>query len=160
MKFHTKRKHMIDIIFPIALFVVFALSALTVLLLAARIYRFTTENSALNYTARTGLSYISEKIHQNDVGGQVAIGELNGQEALVMLQEYDGTKYYTYIYVYDNELRELFIKEDAKTELNAGTSIMEIRDFSMEQQKEGLFRFTCTDQNDQTYSILVTVRSR
>lgn len=160
MKFRTKQKHMIDVIFPIALFVIFALSALTVLLLAARIYRFTTENSALNYTARTGLSYISEKIHQNDAGGQVKIGELDGREALVMTQEYDDTKYYTYIYAYDNELKELFMKENAKAELSAGTSIMEIRGFSMEQQEEGMFRFTCTDQNDQTDSILVAVRSR
>lgn len=160
MKFGTKRKHMIDVIFPIALFAVFALSALTVLLLAARIYRYTTENSAMNYTARTGLSYISEKIHQNDVGGQIEIGELHGRDALVMTQEYEDTKYYTYIYVYDNELKELFIKENARAELKAGTSIMEIQDFSMEQQEENLFRFTCTDQNDQTDSVMVTVRSR
>lgn len=160
MKFRTKQKHMIDVIFPIALFVIFALSALTVLLLAANIYRFTTENSALNYTARTGLSYISEKIHQNDVGGRIEIGELEGREALVMTQEYGDTKYCTYIYAYDNELRELFMKENAKAELSAGTSIMEVQDFSMKQQDEGIFRFTCTDQNDQTDSILVTVRSQ
>ncbi len=160
MKLGTKQKHMIDVIFPIALFVIFALSALTVLLLAARIYRFTTENSALNYTARTGLSYISEKIHQNDVDGQIEIGELDGQEALIMTQEYEDTKYYTYIYAYDNELRELFMKEDARAELSAGTSIMEIQGFSMEQKDEGVFRFICTDQNNQTDSILVAVRSQ
>lgn len=159
MKFRTKRKHMIDVLFPIALFVVFALSALTVLLLAARIYRSTTENSALNYTARSGLSYISEKIHQNDVDGQVAIGELEGQEALVMTQEHDDIKYYTYIYAYDNALRELFIKEGAKVELSTGMPILKIQGFSMEQQEEGLFRFTCTDMNGQTDSVLAAVKS-
>ena len=76
MRFRTKRRHMIDFLFPVALFFVFALSALTVLLLAARIYQSTTENSSLNYTSRTGLSYISEKIHQNDLGGHVSIGIL------------------------------------------------------------------------------------
>ena len=48
MKFRTKQKHMIDFIFPISLFFIFALCALTVLLFAARIYRSTTENSSLN----------------------------------------------------------------------------------------------------------------
>ena len=86
MRFHTKRKHMIDYLFPIALFFVFALSALTVLLLAARIYQSTTENSSLNYTSRTSLSYISEKIHQNDMDGKVTIGSFDGCDALIMEQ--------------------------------------------------------------------------
>ena len=66
MKFRTRQKHIIDFIFPVALFFVFALCALTVLLLSARIYQSTTDSSSRNYTARTGLSYVSEKIHQND----------------------------------------------------------------------------------------------
>ena len=66
MRFRLKQRHMIDFLFPVALFFVFALSALTVILLATQIYRSTTENSSLNYTARTSLSYISEKVHQND----------------------------------------------------------------------------------------------
>ena len=74
MKFQRKQKHMVDLIFPVSLFFMFALCAVTVLLLAARIYQSTTEHSSLNYTARTGLSYISEKIHQNDRNGQIRIG--------------------------------------------------------------------------------------
>ena len=66
---------MIDFLFPVALFFVFALSALTVILLAARIYQSTTESSSLNYTARTSLSYINEKIHQNDCDGAVYLDE-------------------------------------------------------------------------------------
>ena len=50
MRFHTQRKHMIDFLFSVALFFVFALSALIVILLAARIYQSTTEHSSLNYT--------------------------------------------------------------------------------------------------------------
>ena len=60
MRFRMKRNHMIDFLFPVALFFVFALSALTLILLAARIYQSTTENSSLNYSSRTCLSYISE----------------------------------------------------------------------------------------------------
>ena len=53
MGFRLKRRHMIDFIFPIALFFVFALSALTLILLSARIYQSTTENSSLQKKART-----------------------------------------------------------------------------------------------------------
>ena len=110
MKFRTKQKHMIDFIFPISLFFIFALCALTVLLFAARIYRSTTENSSLNYSARSGLSYISEKIHQNDADGNILVGELCGETALIMEQTYKDSVYYTYIYSYEGALRELYIK--------------------------------------------------
>ena len=45
MQSRTKRKHMIDFLFPTALFFVFALSALTVILIAARIYHVLTLRS-------------------------------------------------------------------------------------------------------------------
>ena len=49
MGFRLKRRHIIDFLFPIALFFVFALSALTLILLAAGIYQSTTERSSLRY---------------------------------------------------------------------------------------------------------------
>ena len=84
MRFQIKRKHMIDFLFPVALFFVFALSALATILLAARIYQDTTEHSALNYTSRTSLPYISEKLHQNDFDGTVSLGSFDGCDAIVM----------------------------------------------------------------------------
>ena len=66
MRFQSREHHIIDILFPISLYFVFTVSALTVLLLATNVYRTTTENSALNFNANTSLSYITEKIHQND----------------------------------------------------------------------------------------------
>lgn len=159
MKFHTKRKHMIDIIFPVSLFFLFALSAFTILLLAARIYQSTTEYAVMNDTARTSLAYVSEKIHQNDVSGCVEITELDGTEALRLEQNYEGGSYYTYIYVYEDTLRELFVKKDAEANPAFGTKILEVRDFSMEQKEENLLQFTCTDRSGQKESVFVAVRS-
>lgn len=159
MKYRTKQKHMIDLIFPVALFFVFALCALTVLLLSARIYQSTTENSSRNYTAGTGLSYISEKIHQNDIDGGIQIGKFDGHDALILTQTDQGVSYSTYIYAYKNELKELFLKEDTLAAPSAGTTILEIEDFSMEQLSDSLFRFRCTDQKEQTASIVVSIRS-
>lgn len=159
MKLRTKRKHIIDFIFPIALFVVFALCALTVLLLAARIYRSTTENSSLNYTSRTALSYISEKIHQNDVNGDVFFGKLDEKPALVMKQTYNDAVYYTYIYAYNKELKELFIKGDTSAEPASGKTIMEVDEFTIEKAGENLLRFRCIDKNQQEDSIIVAIKS-
>lgn len=160
MRFRTKRQHMIDFLFPVALFFVFALSALTVLLLAARIYQSTTENSSLNYTSRTSLSYISEKIHQNDQGGKITVGTFDGCEALIMEQATGEDTYYTYIYANDKELKELFIKDGAPAKASSGRTILEIRDFSMEQIADNLLRFSCTDKKNQTASTVIGIRSK
>lgn len=45
MRFERSRKHMIDFIFPLTLLLVFAVSALIVLLLSARIYAAQTEQA-------------------------------------------------------------------------------------------------------------------
>ena len=44
MRFQTRQRHVIDLVFPIALFFVFAASALVVLILAADIYASTTNH--------------------------------------------------------------------------------------------------------------------
>lgn len=159
MRFRTQRKHMIDFLFSVALFFVFALSAVIVILLAARIYQSTTENSSLNYTSRTSLSYISEKIHQNDLDGAVYIGSFDGYEALVMEQNIDDVTYYTYIYACNNELKELFTSGDSGIKASSGQTILEIQDFSMEQLSDSLFKFSCTDQNSQQASTMIAIRS-
>lgn len=159
MRFRTQRKHMIDFLFSVALFFVFALSALIVILLAARIYQSTTENSSLNYTSRTSLSYISEKIHQNDLDGAVYIGNFDGYEALVMEQNINDVTYYTYIYACDNKLKELFTSGNSGIKASSGQTILEIQDFSMEQLSDKLFKFSCTDRNNQQASTMIAIRS-
>ena len=63
--------HMIDFLFPLALFFCFAVSAIVLILMATGIYRSTTESSARNHVGRTALAYVSEKLHQGDADGEV-----------------------------------------------------------------------------------------
>lgn len=160
MRLQTKHKHMIDFLFPVALFFVFALSSLTVVLLAACIYQSTTEDSALNDTARTSLSYIAEKIHQNDTKGMVSLGTFDGCDALVLQQTYNDENYYTYIYAYENELKELFIKDGANATASDGKAILQVKDFSIEKVNDRLLKFQCVDKDDRTASVIVGLRSQ
>lgn len=160
MGFRLKRRHMIDFLFPIALFFVFALSALALILLAAGIYQSTTETSSLQYTARTALAYIGEKIHQNDENGAVYLDSFDGCEALVLEQEYDGASYHTYIYICEGDLRELFVRDGVAAGAEDGRTILEVQAFSMEQVSERLFLFKCTDEDERRSSALIGVRSR
>lgn len=159
MRFRTQQNHMIDFLFPVALFFVFAVSAMTVILLATGIYRSTTEHSSLNYTARTSLAYICEKMHQNDVGGEIALGTFDGCDALILRQTHQEDSYCTYIYVYENELKELFVKDGAEAAAKNGKSILAVEDFSMEAVRDDVFRFTCTDADGNQDSMVVGMRS-
>lgn len=159
MQSNTKRRHMIDFIFPVGLLLVFALSALIVIMIAVRVYQSSVDNSFLNYTSRTGLSYISEKVHKNDVDGQVYIGEFDGHEALVMTQSEDGETYHCYIYADDGALKELYVKAGASADAAAGHKIMDVSDFTMEKISDGLFKISCTDEDKNTASTIIGVMS-
>lgn len=155
-----KRRHMIDLLFPVALLFAFALSAVTLILLAAGIYRSTTENSSLQYTSRTGLAYLSEKIHQCDESGGVFLGTLDGYDALILEQTYGDDIYRTYIYHCEENLKELFIKDGVEAAAENGRTILEVRDFAVEQISDHVLRFTCTDTQDRTSYAVIGVRSR
>ena len=159
MRFQTKKNHVIDLLFPIAVFFVFAVSALTVILLAANIYQSTTARSSENYTARTSLSYISEKIHQSDVEGGISIGTFDGRDSLILKQTYEGSLFCTYIYEDGGYLKELFVKDGTDASAQSGKNIIAVKSFSMESQKNGLFHFTVTDSQDETASVTVRERS-
>lgn len=70
----------------IALFAFFMACAILVILFGARVYKSTVEKSNANYSSRTLLSYVTEKIHQNDRAGGVSVGEFDGIPALILEQ--------------------------------------------------------------------------
>lgn len=86
-----QRNHVIDFIFPISLFFVFAVSSLVVILLAANIYQSTTRESIDQDASRTILSYISEKIHQGDFEGSVSIDTLEDKPCLLLEETINDT---------------------------------------------------------------------
>lgn len=159
MRFRTQRNHMIDFLFPVALFFVFAVSALTVILLATNIYQSTTENSSLNYTANTSLSYITEKIHQSDENGKVSIGTFDGLDSLILEQEFNGETYFTYIYADQDELKELFVKDGVQVTAASGKAIIPIKSFTMKNAADQAYSFTCIDEDGQKATSIVSVHS-
>lgn len=159
MRFSHQQKHAIDLLFPIALFFVFALSALTVILLATNVYQETTAESSLNYTAQTSLSYIREKISQADADGDVFLTSLDGQDALCLRTAQEGSTYCTYIYELDGELKELFVSADTTPSAASGRSILPVRSFTMKAVADNLFSFTCIAKDNEAAHTVIAVRS-
>ena len=159
MRFRSQNRHVIDFIFPLAVFFVFAASSFAVLVLSANIYNTQTKESNSNYVARTSLAYVNEKIHQNDEGGGISIQSVDGRDCLALAGNSDGIAYTTYIYEYDGSLKELFIRDGVSASLKSGKDIMELESFQMEEIEEGLFRFVFTDKDGRKSSSLVAERS-
>ena len=159
MKLLSQKRHAIDFLFPVTVFFVFTISALTVILLAARIYQSTADDSQRNYTSGTALSHITEKLHQNDLEDSMFLDELDGTQAVVLRQETEDAFYLTYLYVWDGQLRELYIKEGTPLSPSAGKSILPIKEFSAEETENRVITFHCTDTSGETASAVYTIRS-
>ncbi len=150
------KKHRIHALFPILLFLVVTLFALFLIVLSAKIYKNTTENSHRNHQARIALSYVSEKLHQQE-DCTISLSTYDSADALVISQTYGNSRYDTYIYYYDGAIRELFVKENTNASLSDGKTILEVSDFSMELVEENLIYFTCTDSKNQFADSYVSI---
>lgn len=126
-----QNSHIVDLLFTLALLCVFAASSLLIVMIGANVYQGTVRGMDRNYDMRTSLSYVSEKLRQNDVAGGVYVAELEGSNALVLVHDFGGTVYETWIYSYDGELRELLVKQGTATR-DAGRKIMDLSDFHAE----------------------------
>ncbi len=155
---HKTTKHHIEILFPVILFSIFALAAITVILFAARIYKHGVDEAARNYSARTSYAYVSEKIRRSDAGGVIGTESFNGEEVL-SISDPEHDDYVTYIYLYDGSLRELYMRRDAEVLPETGTEILPLSAFSAEDLGSGLIRLTCTGEDQTSVSGLIAVRS-
>ena len=153
MKLLSQKRHAIDFLFPVTVFFVFTISALTVILLAARIYQSTTDDSQRNYTSGTALSYLTEKLRQNDREDGIFLDELDGT------QETDDASYLTYLYAWDGQLRELYVKEGTTLSPSAGKSILPVKEFSVEETENQVLTFRCTDTSGETATAVYAIRS-
>ena len=168
MRFHRNRSHVIDLIFPLAVLFVFAASSLVVLILSVHIYTGQTEQAEAHYRTDTPLSYVEEKIRQNDVAGSISVMTLDGTECLALKNSSDGINSTTYLYVSDGWLKELFVRNDTDVSLNAGKNIIEasdfkavikLSDFEIRSFDNILARITITDTDGVTNSRILSERS-
>ena len=149
----------LDILFPLLMFAVFAIIAVSVILFSARIYKHSVDLAERNYSINTARAYLLQKIRKNDTLGAVSAGQFAGTDALILSDTEEDGLYETCVYLYDGSLRELYKKKDADADPAAGTPVLELNDFSVKDETGGLLRISCTDTYGNTQSFLAAVRS-
>lgn len=152
-KFFRQDKHfVVDILFVLALFGVFAVSALTVVTIGADVYQRTVQDMSRNYDTRTAVSYLTQKVRQADCllpdgTPGVSLSRLSGCPALVLTEDIDGEAYCTWLYLHDGFLRELCIREGTspgEDVLSAGQKILALSSLTLAQPEDNLLTVTMT----------------
>jgi len=153
--------HVMDVLFAISLFCVFAATCLVVLFIGAGVYRATVNEMERSYEISTSLSYVATRIRNHDVSGSVSVSELGGADALVLEREINGRIFQTWIYFYDGSLRELFIDRENTANLIAGLGqeLISVYSFTFEKPYDNLVFITAQSADGVSARKLVGIRS-
>lgn len=156
----TDSRHMIDILFVLTLFCVFAISALTLVTLGANIYQRTVDHMETNFESRTPYSYITQKVRQADQLDSVYVGSIDGNDALLIRQEIGDTQFTTYLYEYDGYLCELLTRADQQLSANAGNHIIKVESFEIKALEANLFSVDITTIGNENLHLQISTRCK
>jgi hypothetical protein len=153
-----QKSHVFDTLFVSLLFFVFLFCALTVVVIGSLVYRSSTESMNEHFASTTALSYLVQKVRQNDKAGSIEVTTINGVDALKIHHTMEEDSFETYIYAYNGQLLELFIREGVEFSLGAGSKIMPIQSFKIHRDNQ-LFTFTITDDYGNSNTVSIVERS-
>ncbi len=157
MQFNSKNNHMVDLIFTLALFAVFAVSILVVVYFGSEVYKNTAENMETTFSSRTALTFVTKQIRQNNIEDGIYISEIEGVEALAMEETIEEVAYIKYIYLNDGYLCEVFTRKDLVPSLMAGQKLIEIKEFDMEQISDNLYEFSVVGNDGKSSAMTISV---
>jgi hypothetical protein len=128
---NQKTRHTFDSFFTFLLLLVFALFTLLLCAMGSSIYRNGVAHLNENYTSRTAIAYLSEKVRQHDSSEDIFLTEVESIPAIGFADEIDGASFVTYVYFYDGALRELFVRKDTTPLADMGNRIVELAGFEL-----------------------------
>lgn len=150
-------RHSVHRIFVVMIFGLFLLFLLLMLLFGARAYSVSVAGSQKNNNLYTAIAYVTAKFRQHDTGTDQKIycDTLGNSQALCMTDIIEGTKYITYIYLQDNNLKELFTAADTSPSPEMGTIIASLNDFRIQEISDHFYQITFQDcQGEQSSLVL------
>lgn len=163
-----EKRFIVDILFVLALFGIFAVSALVVVTIGADIYERTVQDMSSNYDSRTAISYVTEKVRRadcllSDGTGAVSISDFSGEPALVLTSEQEGGRFSTLLYYHDGYLKELVMRDGADLggdAASAGEKILELSALEFDFLSDNLLSVSMTLPDGETRQLYLTVRCR
>lgn len=124
-----KNFHTFDSLYTFLLLLVFLLFSLLLAGTGSAVYQKGADSLEENYTSRTALSYLTEKLRQHDSSGELFFSKVDTLPALTLRDRQGDDRFLTYIYYYEGALRELFTREGNTVTPDMGSAIVGISGF-------------------------------
>lgn len=159
LRFEANKRHLIDILFVLSLFCIFAFSSIALIMFGSQIYKNTLKNMDYNFNSRTCSSYLTEKIRQADEADSIEILQTESQTILMLHTQIDNLEYVTALYEYDHHLYELFARTDIPLPLDAGQELMEISDLQFSFITSCILKISYTDATGISNTLYVSTHS-
>ncbi len=154
-----RHRHVIDLLFVIALLFLFAFSAIMLVALGASVYQRNVDTMSENYDRRTASAYLVQKLRQSDESGCVRTDEINGETAIVLTNRVGERDYSTWLYLYEGTLREQLLRAELVPEPAAGQVILPLRAMELTPVSDRLYSVRLTLQDGEEESFYLGLRS-
>lgn len=137
----------------------FAVTAILVFLFGSRVYRSSVQEQAANASARTLITYVTEKVDHFDQAGNVTVRDMDGIPALVLTNQDTSEAYSVYIYAYQGSVCELTVTRAEGWKPEDGTPILSAQQFLPKEVRPGLLYLQCVDSEGSEADTYVCVHS-
>lgn len=154
-----ERKHIVDILFVIALFGIFVISAIALISIGAQIYSKNMTNMNGNFNSRTAVAYVVEKVRQSDSENTLSLDHFEDIPAISIKNTVNSIDYITYIYQYGAELKELTVRADIPLSPSAGQTITEISDLQLISLNPNLIKCIISMPDNETYEFQISIHT-
>lgn len=145
----------------LGVFTIFAILAVLLTLMGARVYRGISDRMQGNDALRSSLSYVANKVRSGDAAGSVTLEERSGMPVLCLSETLDGTTYETLLFFADGWLREYATVAGYGDTLTAddGEAVTALKSFAVTEENGTLLLWAETESGE-TGSMRVTPRCR
>ena len=147
-------------ILVLVLFGIFAVSILVVLLTGAGVYKRLTERGQATYTERTITQYVTTRVRQADISGNVSVGSFHGMQTLELYETVGEHTYVTRIYCCDGYVRELFADASMEFMPSDGERLMKAEAVKFVLDGGFLTVEIVTQENEGTLTFALSLRSK
>ena len=132
-----KKSHSVNLIFTVLLLGIFALAAIFVAVMGAKVYANSADKLHANFDTRTSIIYISEKIRTN-AGDNYSVREINGSPAIVLTENMDDMAFESWIFVADERLCEITVVKGDTVMPGAAQQIMDLKSLDARIKNGGI----------------------
>lgn len=152
------KNYIVDLVFTLALFGAFAVSAIMVVYFGVKVYESINASMDRNFTSRTAVAYITEKLRQRDSEGTADIVVLDGKNAIALVKKTDDDIESTYIFSDEGYLKEITVRGEEVPEVSEGVKVMELASFAVKEVAEGVYNVVIIDTAGNTERAYISTK--